>query len=178
MTTSPTVDIVSRCSRQDRDAQRVLYEQFHQRVFALAYRIVGATDADDVTQQTFIKVFARISQFDGRSEFSTWLFRVATNECLQFLRAKTRRREVVTERFKEVCTSSRSSALEATELLQTALARIDPELRSLFVLREVERFDYKQLAETLEISEGTVASRLNRARKQLRQHLTDLGWEP
>jgi RNA polymerase sigma-70 factor (ECF subfamily) len=67
---------------------------------------------------------------------------------------------------------------EHKELLEQALARIEPDLRSIFVLREVEELSYREIAEAIEIPEGTVGSRLNRARRELQQHLAELGWEP
>jgi RNA polymerase sigma-70 factor (ECF subfamily) len=70
------------------------------------------------------------------------------------------------------------SQAEHKELLEKALARIDPELRAIFLLREVEELSYREIAEALNIPAGTVGSRLNRARHELQQHLKDLGWEP
>ena len=67
---------------------------------------------------------------------------------------------------------------EHKELLELALSKVEPELRSIFVLREVEGLSYHEIAEALEIPEGTVGSRLNRARRELQKHLVDLGWEP
>ena len=68
--------------------------------------------------------------------------------------------------------------IERKELMEQALARLDPELRSIFLLREVEELSYQEIAETLDIPEGTVGSRLNRARRELRGHVVELGWEP
>ncbi len=178
MTTLSAADVVSACQQGDRDAQRALYEEFHQRVFRLTLRMVGQDNADDLTQQAFLRVFQKIHQFDNRSQFATWLYRLVTNECLQHLRSQHKRAEfsLVHDPHKE-CHAS-SAQLDANDLLQTALGKLEQELRAVFVLREIEELDYNTIAKTLEIAEGTVASRLNRARSQLRHHLVELGWVP
>lgn len=170
-------DIISGCQQGDRSAQRQLYEQHGQRVFRLCVRMVGGQDAADLTQQTFLKVFRSIHQFSGESRFETWLHRLTVNECLQFHRSRSRRPEVALTDEPLASNSLGVADSEHSELLQTALNRLEPDLRSVFVLREVEQLSYAELADVLELSPGTVASRLNRARTQLKELLTELGWE-
>lgn len=169
---------VAGCQRGDRAAQRTLYELCRHQVYRLAARIVGEQDAADVTQQALLQVFRRIGQFAGRSSFDTWLYRLTTNEALQHLRRKKRwtGSDLPYEPMDEAPGHRRT--VEQKELLEQALARIDPQLRAIFVLREVEELSYREIAESLDIPEGTVGSRLNRARHELQQHLQDLGWEP
>ena len=170
--------IVAACQRGDRAAQRELYEHCNLRVFRLAVRMVGIQDASDLAQQVFLRVYRTIQQFSGRSGFETWLYRLTVNECLQSLRyAKRRPHEALDHEPAARCTRV-SREMQAREVLELALQRLDPDLRSVFLLREVERLGYRELAETLETSEGTVASRLNRARSKLKEYLLDLGWEP
>ncbi len=178
MATLSVTDAVSACQQGDRGAQRALYDEFHRRVFRLALRMVGPDDANDLTQQAFLRVFQKIHQFDNRSQFATWLYRVVTNECLQHLRSEHKRSEFRLIHDPRSDSNASSTQLDNKEVLQTALGRLEPDLRSIFVLREIEELDYRTIAETLEIAEGTVASRLNRARKQLKHHLVDLGWVP
>jgi len=173
-----STDIISDCQSNERSAQQQLYELHHRRVYRLCVRLVGRQEALDVTQQTFLKVFRTIQQFSGSSRFETWLHRVTVNECLQHTRSRNRHPEVALK-VEPVAISSRpGAAVESSELLQAALDRLEPELRTVFVLREVEELSYAELAETLDISAGTVASRLNRARAHLKELLTQLGWEP
>lgn len=141
-------------------------------------RMVGSDDAADLTQQVFLQAFGKIDQFAGRSKFETWLYRLAVNEALQHLRKGKRWKFQTLSRDPESHQTSAGDSYEYRELLEQALTRLDPELRSLFVLRSVEELSYREIAETIEIPEGTVGSRLNRARRELQQHLTDLGWEP
>ncbi len=170
-------DVLERCRRGEREAQRQLYDLCHQQVYRLMVRTVGLQDAADLTQQVFLQVFRKIDQFAGRSKFDTWLYRLAVNEGLQHLRKGHRWKFQPLTR--EPMSNQRDLQRdEQKELLEQALARLEPELRSIFVLREVERLSYQDIAETTGIPEGTVGSRLNRARRELQQHLTELGWEP
>ncbi len=177
MTTSHIHLDISACQRGDREAQRALFEEFHQRVFRLAVRIVGKCDADDLTQQTFLKVFQKISQFEHQSQFQTWLYRLATNECLQHLRSRARNREFFVDVDHAAKNSETAITFDNSELLEIAMNRLEPDLRVIFQLREIEMLNYAELSEILQISEGTVGSRLNRARKLLRESLVELGWE-
>jgi DNA-directed RNA polymerase specialized sigma24 family protein len=79
------VEVIADCQTGDNNAQRRLYEHYHRRVYRLAVRMVGISEASDITQEIFLRVFARISSFRGKAAFSTWLYRVAVNECLRHL---------------------------------------------------------------------------------------------
>jgi RNA polymerase sigma-70 factor (ECF subfamily) len=166
---------VTACQSGDRGAQRQLYEACHRNVFRLAMRMVGTQDAADVTQQVFLQVFRSIGQFQGWSHFKTWLYRLAVNESLQHLRRRRRWRHRELD-WDPVDETSRTDAAERKELLQRALQRIEPELRAIFLLREVDTLSYHEIAEALKIPEGTVGSRLNRARRELQRHLSELGY--
>ncbi len=168
---------VGACQRGDRAAQRELYDHCNPTVFRLALRMVGAQEANDLTQQVFLRVYQSIHQFTGRSGFETWLYRLTVNECLQFLRHAKRHPHEALEYEPAVRCAGVGRAIQAREMLDLALQRLDYDLRAVFLLREVEGLGYADLAEALEISEGTVASRLNRARSKLKEHLLDLGWE-
>lgn len=168
--------VVTACQNGDRAAQRQLYDSCHQSVFRLAVRMVGLQDAADVTQQVFLQAFRSIGQFNGRSRFETWLYRLAVNESLQHLRRNRRWRHHELDR-EPMDETQHGDDAERRELLEQALARLDPELRSIFLLREVEQLSYHEIAEALEVPEGTVGSRLNRARRELRRHLAVLGYD-
>lgn len=169
--------LLAGCRSSERGAQQRLYELSHRQVYRLMVRMVGLQDAADVTQQVFLQVFRKIGQFAGRSKFETWIYRLAVNEALQYLRKgdrwkfQTLAHEPVSHRKPE------EDRGEHKELLEQALSRVEPELRSIFVLREVEGLSYREIAQAIDTPEGTVGSRLNRARRELQQHLTDLGWE-
>jgi RNA polymerase sigma-70 factor (ECF subfamily) len=167
---------VSACQAGDRAAQRQVFDACHESVYRLAVRMVGLQDAADVTQQAFLQAFRSIGQYRGESRFATWLYRLVVNESLQHLRRNRRSRHVPLER-EPVDAARHEQDEERKELLDKALSDIDPELRSIFLLREVEELSYREIAEALQIPEGTVGSRLNRARRDLRKRLSDLGWD-
>ena len=168
--------VVTACQNGDRAAYRQLYDSCHQQIFRLATRMVGLQDAADVTQQVFLQAYRSVAQYNGRSRFETWLYRLAVNESLQHLR-RNRRWKYHSLEWEPMGEDSHGENVERKELLERALARIDPELRSIFLLREVEEFSYRNIAEALQIPEGTVGSRLNRARRELQQRLSELGFE-
>lgn len=174
---SPLTDLVAACQAGSRDAQQQLYEGCHQRVYRLLVRIVGRREAADVMQQVFLQVFRALDQFDGQSRFETWLYRITMNEAFQYLRKQRRCRW--TSLVSDVMDNepNQEHHLDYKDLLERALARLDPDLRALFLLREVEKLSYADIAEAMQVPEGTVASRLNRARQLLKQHLLELGWE-
>lgn len=169
-------EAIEQAALGDREAQRLIFESLSDRVHRLVLRIVGSTDADDVTQDVFIHLFANLHQYRHDAQLSTWVYRLAVNEALQHLR-RTRRRSVKSLDGVNVIARSQGNAAEMKELLETALGRIDAELRIVLELKEIEGMSYTQIAEIVGIPEGTVGSRLNRARRELRSQLEALGWE-
>ncbi len=177
-TAKETAEIVEACKNGDPAAQRRLYDASHQNVYRLVVRMVGLQDAADVTQQVFLQTFRKIDQFSGRSQFSTWIYRVAVNESLQHLRKSKRSQMQLLEQDTTDRSLGDHKNIDNKELLEQALARLEPDLRSTFLLREVDGLSYDAIANALEIPEGTVGSRLSRARRELKLHLVELGWEP
>jgi len=169
-------DVVQRCQTGQRSSLQALYEACHQDVYGLMVRMVGRQDAVDLTQQVFMQVFRKIEQFQGRSRFQTWLYRLAVNESLQHLRKNKRNQQVLSHDPIDSRPSS-TRHCDAKDVLDAALDRLEPLLRSIFLLKESRGLSYREIAEATDIPEGTVGSRLNRARRQLREHLVELGWE-
>ncbi|MGN6134092.1 MAG: RNA polymerase sigma factor [Aureliella sp.] len=177
--TAISEEIVRSASQGDRSAQARVYELLVDRVHRVVLRIVGPSDADDVTQEVFIHVFKDMHAFRFQSSFATWVHRVAVNDALQHLRRSGRRATLELDETRLSHGSHRSSVatLDMKELFELAYARLDAELRVMLELKEVEHMSYAEIAQVVGIPEGTVGSRLNRARRELRAHLTDLGWE-
>ncbi len=168
--------VVTGCRNQDPAAQRSLVLATQDQVYRLLFRLVGQQDAEDVAQLVYLQVFQRIAQFRGDSSFTTWLYRLTVNEAMQHLRRERSRRKRILNLEPQDERSHRGDREEARELLACALEKVAPELRAVFLLREVERLSYTEIAAALEIPMGTVASRLNRAREELQDHLRKLGW--
>ena len=158
----------------DRDALRRLYEATVDQVDRMMIRMVGRNDADDLTQQVYLKAFSKLSQFAGGAKFQTWLYRVATNEALQFLRARKHRETQPLLVEPSIEQHDALQAHEQSELIQRALETLDADLRMVLVLKEENGCSYEQIAEVMGIPPGTVGSRLNRARRDLRELLDHL----
>ncbi len=139
--------------------------------------MVGREEASDLVQQVFLQLFRKIAQFAGNAKFDTWLYRLATNEALQYLRKGKRWKFEPLSNEPASRQEMPGKSSEQSELLETALARLEPDLRGVFVLKELENLSYRDIAAAVGIPEGTVGSRLNRARRELQQHLATLGWE-
>lgn len=173
----------------DQQAYRYLFEKYREQAYRLAYRFLGkAAEAADATQESFIKAFKSLERFERRSSFSTWLMRIVTNTCLDKLRARSVDSTVslsdeMTNVMPESSQPMRSTirpgdALEYEELhtaLEDALGKLSPEHRAVFVLHTEEELKYREIAEVLGISEGTVMSRLYHARKNLQRFLEQAG---
>lgn len=177
-TTAPVSTVtVQAASCGDRNAYRQIYQATGERVYRLMVRMVGRQEADDLTQQVFLQAFRKMGQFNGQSKFETWLYRLATNEALQSLRKSKRHatQELLSE--PAVIFDNPVEAAEDIRLVQHALGQLTPELRAIISLKEDSGLSYQEIAEAIGVPEGTVGSRLNRARRELRAILERNGFE-
>ncbi len=170
----PTVahDIVEDCQRGDRDAFRVLFESHRNKVYSIALRYTGnGSEAMDISQDVFVKLFSRIGDFRGDSSFETWLYRMVVNCCLDH-RRKFRRLVPLFDSLRQKDRVVRDAERSQTSSrVQNAVAKLAPEMRLTVVLRYTEGLSYDEIAEVFGCSIGTVASRLNRAHKELAKRL-------
>lgn len=165
-------ELVERCRNADREAQRELYDRTSDRIYRLLHRMTGNEDAAfDLAQDTYLRAFTRISQFNGESTLATWLYRIAVNEALQYMR----RKELTHRNGDGDPASCRSSPMidRAIAALDVgdALNRLDPADRVVLLLRYQEGLDYGAIAQAMGCPVGTVASRLNRARNRVQELL-------
>lgn len=173
--------MIEACRAGDRDAFRLLFETHRDRVYSVALYFFGGDEAtaSDVTQQVFVKLFDKIGQFHGDAEFTTWLYRMATNACID--EQRKRRRFLP---FGDVFTMSeprvrmqqedRAERHEMADSVKRAVATLKPKLRVVMLLKYFEELSYEEIAEVLGCSKGTVASRLNRGHKILARKLKHL----
>jgi RNA polymerase sigma-70 factor (ECF subfamily) len=171
-----SAEIIESCRLGDRDAFRALYEAYKDKVYSIAlYFFHGdSAAASDATQQVFLKLITGIARFRGDSEFSTWLYRMVVNTCLDSARG-AKRREMPAELDRIVVAASHEDDLARAQTagrVQAALSSLPPKLRLPILLRYFEDFSYSQMAEALKCSAGTVASRLHQGHKLLAQKLT------
>lgn len=157
-----------------------LVTAYEKNVYNLALRMVGdPDDAADITQETFIKAYRALGSFRGDSKFSSWLYRIASNVCLDFLRSRSRRAQVPLsfeneDAEGEIELPDMSQNPEkvlmkklSMEAVRRGMEKLPPKQRQILVLRELCGLSYAELAQTLSVEEGTVKSRIFRARKRL-----------
>ena len=171
--------LVERCLNGDETAWEDLVRVHTRRVYAICYRFTGTdSEAQDLTQEVFLRVFKSINSFrSGEGSFVVWLTRLSRNLLIDhYRRTKSDR---VTDSIEEQLpvleersiSGSRTDGLlagrEASEVLQAALQRLSPELREAVILRDLEEMEYREIANVLNVPEGTVKSRLNRGRAEL-----------
>lgn len=161
----------------DPDAFRKIYEKYGDKVFASAYRIVGEHHAAaDLTQEIFVKVYDELRSFKYQSKLSTWLFRVCVNHAINKaneIRRHTRIREKIGREGRGDPGGTREGR-PLDEQIQKAIQALSPKLRAIVSLRYLEGLSYEEIAEVLEVSLGTVKSRLFLAHETLRPLLKDL----
>ena len=186
----PDVDAVARARSGDHEAFRVLVERYQGRAFRLARRILGDPDrARDAVQESFLKAYASLDRFEGRSGFYTWLYRLVFNQCIDMKRRDRSGRHV--EWNDEVAGEAKFAATalpaalgepdaeaergELREALIHAVAALPDDARRTLLLREVHGLSYAAIAEALEVPKGTVMSRLHHARRRVRELLIEAG---
>jgi RNA polymerase sigma-70 factor, ECF subfamily len=182
----PDEAIVARIGSGEKALFTLLYNRYRARTFALAYGMTGQREqADDLAQEIFLRAYQQLSTFQGKSKFSTWFYRLALNHCLNYCRQERGRKRTLsssTEAQQPMLIELRPAeevheALlrqEIQQQIRIALLSLKPQLRLLLLLKEIEGLSYEEIAERLECSPGTVASRLSRARKLLARKLESL----
>ena len=172
--------VIKACQEGDRDAFRVLFETYQDRAYSIAYHFSGDESvAHDMTQQVFLKLFGSIGQFRFNSEFSTWLYRLVANVCMDEHR---RRRRFIpwgsgTEIYNLVERSTGEDYARRRELgasIRRAITELKPKLRMVILLKYFEELSYEEMAQALGCSPGTIASRLNRGHQMLARKLAHL----
>ena len=172
--------LVKRAQRGDRSAVDALLRENYDVVRAVCHRIIiNTSDADDATQNSLIAIVRALPSFDGRSKFSTWVYRIATNAALDELR-RIRRRDVPNDeaKFENISVGDATNAVDAQMDVSAALAQVPEEFRVVLVLRHIADLDYEEIASVLNVPVGTVRSRLSRGRAQLTEILGNQSESP
>jgi RNA polymerase sigma-70 factor (ECF subfamily) len=175
------LELVKRCLRGDDAAWEVLLQTYTRRVYNLCYRFTGRSeDAEDLTQEIFIKVFRTLKSYDPlRAKFTTWINRIARNHLVDhYRRTRGDRATSVLDGEMPIADASPGGnpegsveSRERRERLQAGLSRLSPDLREAVILRDLQDLDYAEIAQVLQIPEGTVKSRINRGRLELARTL-------
>jgi RNA polymerase sigma-70 factor (ECF subfamily) len=171
---NPDPQIVSRARRGDRRAFAQLVRHYDDGLRALAYRLLGDRDRmDDALQEAYVAAFRALPRFRGDAGLGTWLYRIAYNACLDELRRTRTVVPIDSVRERVDPSSPTDDRAAARSDLGAALAALPPEDRAAVLLVDAQGFDYRSAAAILGVPEGTVASRLSRARRALRRQLDD-----
>lgn len=145
-----------------------IYDANKARVYSTALRILSNTaDAEDVTQDVFIKAFNKLSTFEGRSQLSTWLYRITVNRCLDLLRKRKRERTAPLEE----ATGAVARSSNVMKLIESVLPSLPPGYRTVFVLHDIQGLKHFEIARMLKITEGACKSQLHKARLLMRKKL-------
>lgn len=145
-----------------------LYRDYRSRVFSTAFRMVkNYADAEDITQDVFVKVFKKLDSFRGEAALSTWIYRIAVNACLDFLRRRKLRQTVPLD--DEMTAGSRP--ISVAKLVEGTLPLMPEGYRTVFVLYDIQGLKHSEIAKVLGITEGASKSQLHRARAFLRREL-------
>jgi len=179
--------LVAQSREGDTSAFAELVRRYESKIFRLAQHVTqNREDAEDVLQETFMKAYEHLDQFQGNSKFYTWIVRIAVNQALMKLRRKKTGKTVSLDEtidtgedtvVREIAAwdenpEQRFSREELGEILDSAIQSLEPPYRSVFVLRDIEELSTEETADALGLSIPAVKSRLLRARLQLREKLT------
>ena len=176
--------LIQQCLAGDQQAWEQIVRQHRRKVFNIAYKFTGRHDeAEDLTQDIFLKIFKSLHTFDRRANFQTWLVSVSRNLCIDHYRSVRKERETIDrdvdagELTPAAITPSAYAELETrgrVELLRRAMAELQPTLRNAVMLRDIQELTYQEIADKLHLPEGTVKSRINRGRTELARQIQRL----
>ena len=175
-------ELIAAAARGDRRAFEALIRLHEDRVFAICMGVIRSRDlALEATQETFITLYRKLDRFDGKSAFSTWLYRVTTNTCYDVLRRAKRHLAEPLPEYHDPADARAQDDLDAVELrpeLRDALAAIPDEFRAAVVLSDLEGLPVAEVAEILDVPPGTVKSRVFRGRRLLAELLGNQSTPP
>jgi RNA polymerase sigma-70 factor (ECF subfamily) len=174
---SASPDLVARCQAGDVDAFAEVYARYASRIYSLATRMSGSPQTgEDLLQEIFLQAYRKIGGFKGDAALGTWLYRLALNHCLDFVRSRHAKMDKVTdaidaEGYPAPPRAPRDMPVERLDL-ERALQQLPEGCREVFVLHDVEGYEHKEIAAMLGIAEGTSKSQVFKARMKLRALLT------
>jgi RNA polymerase sigma-70 factor (ECF subfamily) len=177
-------EIIERCLNGDQAAWETIVRMYRRKVFNIAYKFVGRHDqAEDLTQDVFLKLYKSLDTFDRRANFQTWLISVSRNLCIDHYRSVRKERETINRDvdpsdLAPVSTDTpadrRLEQRDRVVLLRQALDTLAPTLRTAVMLRDIQELTYQEIADKLRLPEGTVKSRINRGRTELARQIQKL----
>ena len=178
--------LIEKAKTGDVESFEILIGTYQKRAFNIAYRMLGnLEDANDVTQEALVKVYRSIPNFKGNSSFSTWLYSIVNNACIDFIRKNKKvkllylEKEQGDESYKieipdEINTPEcLFEKNEVKRMVHDAINQLNYEQRNIIILRDIQGFSYQEIAEMINVSLGTVKSRISRARSNLKDIINE-----
>jgi RNA polymerase sigma-70 factor, ECF subfamily len=163
---------VTKAVAGDRRAFERLYRRHVGRVHGLAWRLMGRDEAEEVTQDVFVRAWEKLATFRGEAAFGTWLYRLAVNLILgRRAWLGTQRQRFIPDELALETAPARPAPIETGLDFESAIGKLPPGARTVFVLHDVEGYRHEEIAEFLEVTTGTTKAQLHRARMMLRRHL-------
>lgn len=182
------IQLIEKCLLEDGLAWEEILRRYKKRVFNISYQFVGRMDeAEDLTQEIFFKVFNALDKFNQEANFQYWIIRVSKNYCIDYYRKKRKEREAMVDNMEQVINVLKSVSTpqlvleekEKQKAIRESIGSLPPILRSCIVLRNIYGYSYQEIANILDIPEGTVKSRINRGRLELSKKLdTNFSFKP
>jgi RNA polymerase sigma-70 factor (ECF subfamily) len=176
--------LIQRCLNGDQAAWETIVNHYWRKVFNVAYKFVGRHDqAEDLTQDIFLKIFKSLDTFDRRANFQTWLISISRNLCIDYYRSVRKERETIDRGVdaNELTPASHDpgpvAVLEQRDrvaLLRQAMSELPETLRTAVLMRDIQELSYQEIADRLRLPEGTVKSRINRGRTELARQIRKL----
>jgi RNA polymerase sigma-70 factor, ECF subfamily len=176
--------LIQRCLGGDQTAWEDIVRQHRRKVFNIAYKFTGRHDeAEDLTQDIFLKIFKSLHTFDRRANFQTWLVSVSRNLCIDHYRSVRKERETISRDVdaselhpvsSDLPADTRLERADRVVMLRHALDKLAPTLRTAVMLRDIQELTYQEIADRLDLPEGTVKSRINRGRTELARQIQKL----
>lgn len=173
--------LIERCLAGDQPAWEDIVRLHRRKVFNIAYKFVGRHDlAEDLTQDVFLKLFKSLDTFDRRANFQTWLISVSRNLCIDHYRSVRKERQTMntdidpstlTPASHDRSAYAQLELRDRVQLLRTALETLPPTLRTAVLMRDIQEMTYQEIADQLQVPEGTVKSRINRGRTELARQI-------
>ncbi|MBN2135782.1 MAG: RNA polymerase sigma factor [Acidobacteria bacterium] len=169
-------ELIKRSLKHDEDAQTTLMTRYYKKVYNISYKFVGKfSEAEDLTQEIFFKVFSQLDKYNLDGNFQFWLQRVAKNHCIDHYRKTRKEKQLLLQQQPEIPAKDdnlvdQQEILERKEKMKEILSYINdlpPSLKDCLVMRDLQGYSYQEISSILNLPVGTVKSRINRSRKEL-----------
>lgn len=183
MNEQPTdLELIERCLVHDEAAWEQIIARYRKKVFGIAYKFTGRfEEAEDLTQEVFFKVYKALQSYKKEQDFSWWLVSISRNACIDYYRSVKRERKILSGdvndlrnfKFQGLTPQGNMEAAERSRSVRQGLGELPEDLRHVLILRDLQGLSYKEIADQLNLAEGTVKSRIHRGRAELAEKIKD-----